>query len=77
MKLRDRREPEARALLRRIECDFAPHVVARIDTELTRALASTSDTDDVTIELPDGQGARLIVRGFPPTLRQRLARALK
>jgi len=73
----DRREPVARRLLQRIENDFAPHVVERIDAMLTAELARTDDTHDLSLELPDSHGAKLFVRGFPPTLRQRVGKLLR
>lgn len=72
----DRREPQAREILRRIENDFAPHVFERITEMLTAELARTPDTEAVSIELPDCHGAKLVIKGFPETLGQRLRKKL-
>ena len=72
----DRREPVARALLARIECDFAPHIFERLTEQVTAELARTPDTESLVIELPASHGAKLRIRGFPPTIGQRVKRAL-
>ena len=68
----DRRQPQVAALLRRLENDCPPHVHARISEQFAAALAATDDTQDIAIELPDLHGARVTIKGLPPTL---LARA--
>lgn len=75
--MKDRREPEARRLLRLIAGDFDPRVVDRLDAQLTAELARTDDTVPVTFVVPDTHGARLTVRGFPPTFRQRFLRVFR
>jgi len=72
----DRREPQARAILARLENDFAPHILERIDAMITAELAATPDTEDLVIELPDSHGAKIVIRGFPATLGQRLRQKL-
>lgn len=72
----DRREPVARALLARIEGDFAPHIFERLTERVTAELARTPDTESLAIEIPASHGAKLRIRGFPPTLGQRVRRAL-
>lgn len=72
----DRREPQVRAILARIENDFAPHVHARIVEAVEAELQRTPDTENLVVELPDSHGAKLFVRGFPETLGQRLRRGL-
>lgn len=73
----DRREPVARRLLQRIEGDFAPHVVERINESVTLELARTDDTRDLSVELPGAHGTKLFVKGFPPTLWQRFLRVFR
>lgn len=72
----DRREPQVREILRRIENALAPHVLAALNERITAELAATPDTADLLIELPLGEGARATVKGFPPTLGQRLREKL-
>ena len=72
----DRREPQAREILRRIESEFAPHVLERIDRMITAELARTPDTERLVLELPDSHGAKIVIRGFPATVGQRLKRKL-
>lgn len=68
----DRREPQVREILRRIENDLAPHVLAALNERITAELAATPDTDDMVIELPLGEGAKATVKGFPATLGQKI-----
>lgn len=72
----DRREPQVAAILRRIEHVFTPQVLERIGETLAAELARTDDTATVVVELPDTDGARVTIKGFAPTMRQRAARLL-
>jgi len=75
--VKDRREPEARRLLGLFENDFTPHVYERMHEALTIELARTDDTETLVFEAPDSKGLTLTVRGFAPTLTQRLLRRFR
>lgn len=73
----DRREPQARAILRRLALELAPHELERLAEQITAELARTDDTETLAIALPPlGEGATATIWGAPATLAQRFVRKL-
>lgn len=68
----DRREPQIAAVLKRLEGFQHEHVIRAVGERITQALADTPDTETVCVELPELHGAKVTIRGLPPSLGQRL-----